>query len=286
MIAAATLGDKIQKIVIAKIETGKLSLPAMPQVAAECLELLRDRDFSQRKLVARIETEPLLAALLIRNASSAAYAGAVPVTTLDQAVTRIGAQRIKAVIVEYASRELFQSREPKISAECRRVWDHSIAVAQLSRDLGALTGGAAGDTCYLAGLLHDVGKPIVAAMLLEAERGVKAGSSWIDPAAWTSTIDAVHRQVGVAVATQWKLPPEIASAIRDCNDYDTDQRDGIANIVRLANALAKRCGYTTGPVDESDLEALIMIGRSMIGTSDDVIDRLTAGLKDRLTAVA
>jgi putative nucleotidyltransferase with HDIG domain len=286
MVAVPALGEKIQKIVLAKIEQGKLTVPAMPQVASECLDLLRDRDYNQRKLVMKIETEPLLAALLMRNAGSAAYGGGGVLSSLDQAVTRIGAQRLKAIILEYAARELFQSRDPKIAAQCKRVWDHSVAVATLSRDLGAHTGGAVGDTCYLAGLLHDVGKPIVAAMLLEAERGVKAGASWLDPAAWAHTIEATHRQVGVAVAEAWKLPPEISTAIADCADYDADQRDGIANIVRLANALAKKAGYAAGPVDQADVEALIMIGRSMIGASEEVLDGLTKGLKDRLTAAA
>lgn len=57
-------------------------------------------------------------------------------------------------------------------------------------------------------------------------------------------------------------------------------------MVRFANALAKREGYTTGPVDASDIDALIMIGRSMIGADDAVIDRLAAGLAERVAQAA
>jgi HD-like signal output (HDOD) protein len=81
------------------------------------------------------------------------------------------------------------------------------------------------------------------------------------------------RRSGVAVAAEWKLPEAITEAIRDCSDYDGADRTSVANIVRLANALAKREGYTTGPIDAADIEAMIMVGMSMLGGDTSVVDR-------------
>jgi len=47
----------------------------------------------------------------------------------------------------------------------RKIWDHSVAVARLARDLASYVGRRDADAYYLAGLLHDIGKPVVAAML-------------------------------------------------------------------------------------------------------------------------
>jgi putative nucleotidyltransferase with HDIG domain len=284
MVAAAPpkIVSEIERIILGRIASGRLILPAMPAVANECLNILRDPDFQQKKLIAQLEREPMLAATVLRSGSTASFGGGIT-PGLDQAVSRLGAQRLKTLILEYASHELFQSTDKRISEANKKVWHHSVAVALLSRDIAALTGNPDGDGAYLGGLLHDIGKPVVAAMLLEAERGLGKGQpGWIDVGTWTTAVESTHRNVGVALATEWKIPEKITAAIRDCSDYDPGERKGISNIIRFANAIAKREGYVTGPVDAADLDAMILVGRSMIGADDDLVNRLATGLKDRL----
>jgi putative nucleotidyltransferase with HDIG domain len=280
------LAAELGKIVLARIASGRLTLPVMPEVANRCLAHLRDPKIQQRKITAEIEREPLLAASILRNALTASNAGA-GVKTLDQAISCLGLQKLKSLLVEFMARELFRSGDSRIQSATKQVWDHSIAVAVLARDIAALTGGVDSDTCYLAGLLHDIGKPIIVAMLLEAERrlgGDKA--NWIDVRVWLRSVEQMHRQVGIALADEWKLPEDVVAVLRDCSEYDTANRGGPANIVRFANALAKREGFTAGPVDAADIDALIMVGRSMIGADDDVIARLVAGLPERVSQAA
>jgi len=276
---------ELERIVLGRIAAGRLVLPVMPEVATRCLAILRDANFSQAKLVAQIESDPLLAAMVMRAALVASSGSGVK--HVDQAVGRIGAQKLKSLIVEYMTRALFKSSDARIREASKKVWEHSLAVAHLARDIAALTGGAESDACYLAGLLHDVGKPVVAAMLLEAERQLGQGMpGWIDPAVWTTTVENVHRSVGVAIAVEWRLPDDVAAGIRDCSDYDGGNRQGTANVVRFANALAKREGFTTGPIDAADVDALIMVGRSMLGADDALIARLASGLADRVSQSA
>lgn len=274
------LASEIERIVMKRIESGRLAIPAMPAVATRCLELLRDVDYDTRKLVAIIEGEPILAALVVRAANSAAHASAV--MDLERAVVRLGAKPLKALVLEFVATQLFESSDPKIRAANQKIYVHSVTVGHLARDIAAFV-HVDGEVCYLAGLLHDVGKPIVASMLLEAERKLARGS-WIDADAWTATIDRIHRPVGTALATAWKLPEDLITAIRDCSDYDAGDRKSIGNIVRLANAIAKREGYVTGPVDRDDIDALVMVGRSMLGAEEAIITSLATSIKQRLSS--
>lgn len=283
--APTRLASEIERIVLERIAANRLILPAMPTVPQRCLEILRDPDFNVRKLVKEIESEPVLALLIVRAANSASYGGGRGNASqaLDQAVTRIGARQLKLLITEFAVNELFDSSNRQLKEANRKVWEHSLVVALLARDISALIGNVEPDSCYLAGLLHDIGKPVLGAMMLEIDRRLgRATPGWIDVAGWTHIIESCHRKVGVAVATEWKLPESITSAIRDCSDYDGADRTSVANIVRLANALAKREGYITGPIDTADIEAMIMVGMSMLGGDNSVVDRLVNNVRSRL----
>jgi putative nucleotidyltransferase with HDIG domain len=277
------LATELERIVLERIANNRLVLPAMPAVPQRCLDILREPDFNVRKLVKELEAEPVLALLVVRAANSASYGRSTALQALDQAVVRIGARQLKTLITEYAINELFDSSNRQLKDANRKVWEHSIVVAVLARDIAALIGTVEPDTCYLGGLLHDIGKPVLSAMILEIDRKLgRATPGWIDVTAWTQIVETSHRKVGVAVATEWKLPEPITAAIRDCSDYDGSDRASVGNVVRLANALAKREGYTTGPIDTDDIEAMIMVGMSMLGGDNSVVDRLVSGIAGRL----
>jgi putative nucleotidyltransferase with HDIG domain len=289
MAAAAPnkVGSELERIVLERIANNRLVLPAMPSVPRRCLDILREPDFNVRKLVKELEGDPVLALLVIRAANSASYGRSGPMQALDQAVVRIGAQSLRTLITEYAVNELFESSNRQIKDANRRVWEHSLVVAVLARDIAGMIGNAEADTCYLAGLLHDIGKPVLSAMILEVDRKLgRATPKWIDLGSWTSILEASHRKVGVAVATEWKLPETITAAIHDCSDYDPSDRTSVGNVVRLANAIAKREGYTTGPIDAADIEAMIMVGVSMLGGDTLSVDQLVADLGKRLPSSA
>jgi hypothetical protein len=92
-------------------------------------------------------------------------------------------------------------------------------------------------------------------------------------------IQDVHRPVGIAVAKQWKLSPEVCKAIENCVEFDPVDRTCASNAVRFANALAKREGVYPGPVNAEEVETVLMIGRSMLGLDDDAVTALAQVLR-------
>lgn len=276
------LAVEMEKILLGRIASGRIVAPGMPAVATKCVTALRDPKCSIKRLAEIVEGDPLLATQVLRAANAAAN-GAGGIRTLEQAIGRIGNNQLKLVSIEYAAHTMFESDNRKIAEANKRLWEHSLAVALLARDISALINASEPDTCYLAGLLHDIGKPIVGAMLLEAERQLgRKVPAWLDVTAWNGIVDSIHRKVGSTLANAWKLGPDIVAAIADSNDYDPGERKCTANVVRFANAIAKREGYAAGPIDVADLEAMIMVGQSMLGADEELITRLTNGLKTRL----
>jgi HD-like signal output (HDOD) protein len=165
------------------------------------------------------------------------------------------------------------------------LWEHSVAVGILARDVLALIGQGDSESAYLAGLLHDVGKPVVATVLLELERQLTEvyQKGWIESGDWLSVVRKIHRPVAVALSEKWQLPGPIVGCIKDSGEYDKGERHSLCNSVCFANALAKKTGIYAGEVNAEDNDAIIMIGRSVIGISDDLLRTLTKGLRERAT---
>jgi len=281
------LSAELETILVKRIQADQLVLPTMPAVALQVQEILKDPDAGMKEVAAALEKDPVLAARTLRMASGASFAAGSKKVSLQEALARLGTKTLKSLLVEASAQKLFVSRNAQINGQLRVLWEHSVAVGVMARDVVALTGGPDSEGAYLAGLLHDVGKPVVATILLELERQLTEvyQRNWIDSGEWLQVIGKVHRAVGVALAERWQLPPAIVVCIKDSAEYDKADRAAYVNAVCFANALAKKSGVFVGTVDAEDNDAIIMIGRSVMGISDDVLRTLTKGLRERVTGL-
>ena len=267
---------EVERLVLARIEAGRVEVPAIGVGAMRCLDIMRAEDFDHRVLIKEIECEPMIAALVMKTANAAIHGHGV--TKLEQAVLRLGATRLEVLILEYAARKVFDSSGPFAEAN-RKIWDHSVAVARLARDLASYVGRRDADAYYLAGLLHDIGKPVVAAMLLETSRKVAPGlTSWLDLTMWNRVVGDIHHEAAQLVGKAWKLPPTILVGRE--REFDISERQSLANVVKTANALAKQAGFTTGPVDADQLSNIIESGSSIVGIAPEVVVQIAAAVKE------
>lgn len=280
---ADRLVGKLSEIIGQRVETDKLVLPCLPAAGRHCTRLLRDGELAAPKLVDAVARDPILAAQVLRLAN----ASGAPVVSIEQAVARLEAARLKGPLAEMAARQTSESQSRAIADAARAIWRHSLAVALLARDLAALAQTTSGDEAYTAGLLHDVGELVLAGMLLEAERHLShtRGLGWIRPAQWTSAVKQRHRAIGQLIADKWGLPPAAQRCARDVLEYEAGDRTAAVNFVIFANALAKRLGLYHGSFDADDAAALEVIGRSMLGLQEGVVNALAAGIGDRVDAL-
>ncbi len=266
---------KLRDIIDTRLRDDRLVVPTMPAIAISCLEVLRDSRQSFKSVGEAIGKDPILSSRVLRMANSAAFPGLNPVTTLEGAISRMGTEGVSAILVQYAVHQAFTSRDERIRSAFRGIWEHSLAVALLARDLAQklVPGGPDPNTAYLGGLLHDVGKPIVAALLLEAEKAITKGGkqAWFEESVWRLIVNEAHRKVGVMLAHKWKLPPEVASTIENCTAYDQQAPRSCGNVVRLANALCKRAGLYVGHASTPEIEQTIETGRIVLGLTADQI---------------
>jgi hypothetical protein len=102
---------------------------------------------------------------------------------------------------------------------------------------------------------------------------------------WKKVVDESHRDVAVALATKWKLPDEVVAAIENCKRYDSDRPRSTANVVRVANAMAKRSGLYVGAISDAVQEQVITTGRLLLKMSVPALDGLCRDLPSRVSTL-
>jgi putative nucleotidyltransferase with HDIG domain len=280
--------NRMTDIILKRLDNDNLLIPAMPAVAIQCMRLLDDPNQSFKSVGDLVGRDPVLASRVLKLANSAAFPGRSPVTTLDQSIARMGTEGLKLALYHYSMYQAFSSKDERIQAAFQGIWEHSLAVALIAKEIaGQLAGPGCADagTVYLAGLLHDVGKPVVAALLLEAEKLMsvhKSSLPWISHAVWRQVVNRSHRSVGVALARRWNLQAAIGDAIEKCVSYDATVPCAPSNIVCLANAFAKVQGLYAGDCDAEQVNALLTEGTKLLGLPDAALALLCAGLYGRV----
>ncbi len=282
------VGGKLREIIARRIAQNRLAVPSMPAVAVRCIEQLRDLNAKFSELAATIEKDPLIASRLLRIVNSPAYGGREPITSVENAISRLGMKPFRVILIELAAREVFTSKNQRIRQAFRGIWEHCLAVGMLARELATrLPGAADADSSYLAGLFHDVGKPVVGALLLEAERSLieELDEPFMTDTLWIKVVDDAHRDVGAALASQWTLPVSVAKAIAGCDAYEDGGRGSCTNLVRYANALTKRQGIYVGTIEADEVEAVIVEGRRVLGIDETTEAGFLVGLAERVASV-
>lgn len=278
------IANAMEAILQKRIADNTVPLPPLPTTIARCMKVMGNGGFELRALLPELELDPMLVARVMRAARSVSAGYTAHLQTLAEAVMRLGAKRVGTVLIEAAAERLFITKNAELNRVTAVSWQHSVAVAIASRDLCALLGRPDAEEAHLAGLLHDIGKPIVASMMLEAERQIVElrGKHWVGTTEWMWVVSKIHRRIGVALAEKWGLSPLITRCIKDSAEFDSADRTSLANVVCFANALCKEAGVAAGAFDREDIKAMLMIGRSLLGIEPSVSGNLAASLKARV----
>jgi putative nucleotidyltransferase with HDIG domain len=183
-------------------------LPMLPETALSVMRVCRDPDADPRELAALVQRDPQIAARVTRMANSAAFASVAPILSLPQAISRLGFSRVSeiALVVACQSR-LFDV--PGHEARLRVLMRHSALAGGFCREI-ARTMRRNVEEAFLAGLLHDIGKPLVlqAAVDAAAEADQLLESAQID-----GLMARYHALAGARLIESWGLGSELAAVV-------------------------------------------------------------------------
>lgn len=257
---------------LTSILNGKIRLPSPPAIAVKILETVKKDDFSFQELARIIESDPALAARVLKVANSSYYSVG-SVKNIERALAVLGTHVVQNIALSFVivtefkpeasdvfnpdvfwRRAITSSVAAKLVAELVNYRDDDISVIALLQDIGIMVLV----TCrYQEYQRIFVSRKADGGTLCEAEQAAFGFS---------------HQELGYELLKQWGLPEDIYGPIF-CHHNETTpdtykmQRD----ILTVANAL---CSFYNGDKDVEKIRFVKSILDNSFGIKGKKVDEL------------
>jgi putative nucleotidyltransferase with HDIG domain len=198
------LSPDVQARFDAAIASGELPLPLLPESAAQVLAMVDRPTCDAWRLAELVRRDPAMTAHVMQIAASPVYAAATKVTSLQQAIARLGFATIAQIAVAAAAKARVFS-VPGFEPELRAAFAHALATALFAQEIARLRRSTV-DVAFLAGLFHDFGQPVLLQLLVDLRCS--------DRDAALAAVEGAHADVGAALVARWAMPVKVAEAVK------------------------------------------------------------------------
>ncbi|HNH92297.1 MAG TPA: HDOD domain-containing protein [Accumulibacter sp.] len=223
-------------------------VPTLPAIVLQAMKALQDPRCNAKTIERVVARDPAISAKILRVANSAFFGYSRRIGTIAEAIQLLGFANVQGMIISVGAFDAFRAERLRLLD----LWRHSITTATAARFLAPLV-RCSPDEAFMAGLLHDIGKLILA---VQAEPGyqrvldLRLASPVTNLAAERALFDFTHPEVGEMVAERWDLPPRYVAAIAH---HHQPAAAGGETVFCALIGLADRAAYTTLP--DADREA-------------------------------
>jgi HD-like signal output (HDOD) protein len=247
----------LEALVVDLIKRDNINIPPYPVVAMRLQRLVGEGDYGMADLQRVIGSDPVLAATVLRYANSAAFRGVTPASTLEAAITRIGANEVCKIAIA-TSVGAHAIVTGCLSSLRRRYWRISMTSAMLSRAL-AYWRKDNPEEAFICGLLHDFGL-VVATACFEEVIARTRDARVLPEATWAGCVDRFHVELGLVTAARWNLPPLLMGVIGSHHSPESDRdHRGMIDIVNAADAIANLLDIDPAPTSESLVSLRVLL---------------------------
>jgi putative nucleotidyltransferase with HDIG domain len=222
------------------VETAELGalakLTPFRPVVISLVRLFDRDDVKIDEIVALVESDPSTASELLAVVNSPLFAFQKNVSSPAHAIALLGVERTRSLAATLAMRSLMQDgpRTPVV----RRFWMHSIATATIARHFAGVF-GAKPELCYLAALMHDLGRSgLLAAYTEPYTRLALASHDSAEEilAAEQAACGMTHCHAGALLAKAWNLPEPFGEVA--AHHHEDSSGHPIVALVQLCCRLA------------------------------------------------
>ncbi len=250
------------KALLAKMK----KLPSLPNVYTEVVDELNSPEGSLAKVAEIVASDPVVTAKMLQMVNSSFFGLHQQIVGAADAVMFLGADRVKGLILVA---RVFSQFDPKIivTLGLDQLWNHSMKAAAYAQSITKteLRDPKAVGAAFTAGLLHDVGKLMLAGNLpdeylqvLETSRREHISINKAEQQAFGAT----HAELGGVLIGLWGLPLDLMQSVgwHHAPHLSGDRKFSVLTAVHAANAIASDKEDSTSSESRFDTEYLTAIG--------------------------
>ncbi|VAX05821.1 hypothetical protein MNBD_GAMMA25-606 [hydrothermal vent metagenome] len=248
------------------------SLPVMPDMALQIMELRNNPDANIDQLVDLVSLDAALSAQVLRYANSALFAQRSKVKTLNDAIFRVlGYENVLHMALGSAMAKSFKLPEngPLGADTYWQSATYSASLVQrLSRELDKSLGVKPG-LAYLCGLMHNIGY-LVLGCLFPSEyfwfnKVLSAKKDTPVIQIEQRLLGITHTELGKQLMQFWQMPEEISAVIAHHHQVDyAGENENYVRLVMLADQILK--GHNMSDADTDEVSESLC---SQLGLSDE-----------------
>jgi putative nucleotidyltransferase with HDIG domain len=255
-----------------RLAGGIRSLPVLPAIYTELMQELKSEDPSLERAGEIVAKDMALTTKILTLVNSAFFGLGRPIAHPSEAAVFLGTETLRALVLSLQVFSQFSQVQLK-EFSVENLWKHSWTTAVLARRLCEFeeAGRATTDEAFIAGLLHDVGKLVLAAnhpaQLEENIRQARQKRLTL----WEQeyqVYNASHAELGGYLLGAWGLPSGVVDAVAFHHrpGHARVQKFSALTAVHAANTLGKKgpseCGLNPQPVSVEYLRGLDLAERA------------------------
>ncbi len=256
-------------------------LPMLPEIVLRVQEIASRTDSTAGELANVILSDGGITGKLLKLANSSLFArGEQQIIEVTRAIVVLGFKRVKNIAIGLATSETLKRLAG--GGLLKEYWLHSLACAVCSQGLAQKLGsGASPEAAFVAGLLHDSGKIVLAQYHTDAYREfLEKLPDAEDPLALErEAFGYDHCAAGVALAEAWRFPQEIRRAIaghHHLRPTEEDQGNLLENVVGLSNLIAKNLYGNERDRTPVRARGIFQLAEQLIGFNEAEVDRVVS----------
>jgi putative nucleotidyltransferase with HDIG domain len=240
-------------------------LPLLSVVLNRALGLLsQGDDVSVKDLSTVIEEDVVITGSLLSIANSALYCRNSRVASVRPAISRLGFRKTRNVLLGLTVSRCFTSVRVPGPWSSIRFNAHSLAVATLSDLIVQSVPSENAEWAFMAGLLHDIGLPLIAVGLPEQYRAItmQAGSDEEIAEREREVLGFTHFDLGAEMLARWNCPPMVQEATRFGDSIEvlpSERPLHLGAVVKAASQVADASGISIfGSSEDGNLATQVL----------------------------